>query len=119
MSSGPRVDGGDAAVPYMRRMLITTNAIPEGMRVSFVHGDACGNVGGGSAESLAKKVLEAAAPKAMSEVNMLVRGVLASQGCVVGCGVRKDEEVGWLLKHSQDDGLFVPGPTPSAHDSFT
>ena len=87
----------------LARVLVSTYALPDGVRIRLKHRENCPNSG---RDDDIFQFIEEANPRVVSEFNVVLRGILGIIGCVE-CGVDKSTSAGILFNHSQDSS-FAP-----------
>jgi len=85
------------------RVLITSYALPDGLKFSLRHVNDCPNA---SRDDEVWKFVGKANPRVVSELEVVLRGALLTIGCN-GCGLNKECSAGILFNHSQDSE-YVP-----------
>ena len=102
--------GKDGAL--VRRVVMTSYALPSGLPIRFKHEEGCLN--GGKNEEI-MKVVEMADPKVVSELEMVLKGVMITIGCGNSCGIDKEQSAGILFEHSQDSEYVRSSVPDSEH----
>ena len=80
------------------RVLITSYALPDGLKFSLKHVNGCPNV---NRDDEVWKFVGKTDPRVVSELEVVLRGALLMIGCN-GCGLNKECSAGILSNHSQD-----------------
>jgi len=88
------------------RVLITSYALPDGLKFSLKHVENCPNEG---RDDEVWRFVEKANPSVVSELEVVLRGAMLTIGCD-GCGVNKECSAGILFNHSQDSE-YIPSQT--------
>jgi len=78
---------------------MTSYALPSGLPIRLKHNVVCLN---GDKNEEIMSVVEMADPKVVSEVEMVLKGVMMTIGCCNGCGIDKAQSAGIVFEHSQD-----------------
>ena len=102
--------GKDGAL--VRRVVMTSYALPSGLPIVLKHDRACLN---GDRNEDIMSVIEKANPKVISELEMVLKGVMITIKCCDGCGIDKGQSAGILFEHSQDSE-YVRSSVPDSEN---
>ena len=89
--------GKDSAL--VRRVVMTSYALPSGLPIELKYDENCFNK---DENEEIMKVVGMADLKVISELEMVLKGVVITIGCGNGCGVNKEQSAGILFEYSQD-----------------
>jgi len=89
--------GKDRAL--VRRVVMTSYALLSGLPIRLKHSEMCLNEA--KSEEI-MRVVEMAGLKVVSELEMVLKGVMMTIGCCNSCGIDKEQCAGILFEHSQD-----------------
>src|ERR1700712_1791519 len=93
----------------VKRVVMTSYAIPEGIRFGLTHQEGCKNA---NRNNEILYLVERANPKVVSEFEFALKGVMLTIG-YDNCGIDKEQSAGVLLNHSQDSE-YIQGSVPES-----
>jgi len=96
----------------VRRVVMTSYALPSGLQIGLKHDRRCLNK---DKNEDIMSVVEKADPKVVSELEMVLKGVMITIGCCNGCGIDKEQFAGILFEHSQDSE-YVRSSVPDSEN---